>query len=109
NAGPMLRLQKWLWDRNMGRRAGQFIPFRYFWYALSILLLLFLVLPSVIVVIMSFNAGDTLRFPPSALSTRWYEAYVSNETMMAASFNSLVLATGVSLLSLVLGIMAAYS
>lgn len=109
NAGPMLRLQKWLWDRNMGRSSGQVIPFHYLWYVLSISLLLFLVLPSVIVVIMSFNAGDTLRFPPSALSVRWYETFFSNQTMMTASLNSIMLATGVALLSLVLGVMAAYS
>lgn len=109
NAEPVVRLQKWLWDRNMGRSAGRGIPLDYFWYALSIFLLLFLVLPSVIVVVMSFNAGDTLRFPPSALSMRWYESFFSNQTMMTASLNSIVLATGVALLSLVLGGMAAYA
>src|SRR5690606_10595818 len=109
NSEPMVRLQKWLWDRNLGRSAGQGIPFHFLWYALSIFLLLFLVLPSVVVVIMSFNAGDTLKFPPSALSVRWYETFFSNQTMMTASLNSTLLATGVALLSLVLGVMAAYA
>lgn len=109
NAGPVARLQKWLWDRNMGRAGGQVLPFRMFWYGLSALLLLFLILPSVIVVVMSFNGNDALGFPPTSWSTRWYETFFSSPTMMHASLNSVLIASGVALLSLALGVTAAYA
>lgn len=109
NAKPVARLQKWLWERNMGQSVKQSLLFQLLWSAYGGLLLLFLVLPSVIVVVMSFNGDDALGFPPTSWSLRWYEKFFSSQTMMEASFNSLWIATGVALLSLVLGVMAAYA
>lgn len=109
NAEPMMRLQKWLWDRKVGQSTRRFVPFQLFWYLFSALLLLFLVLPSVIVVVMSFNGNDALGFPPTSWSLRWYETFFSSETMMNASANSIIIATGTALLSLALGGTAAYA
>lgn len=44
-------------------------------YLLGGLVMLFLIAPSVIIVIMSFSGSTLLQFPPEQWSLRWYEAY----------------------------------
>ncbi|TIL54282.1 MAG: ABC transporter permease, partial [Mesorhizobium sp.] len=44
-------------------------------YGLGALVLLFLIAPSVIIVIMSFSDSTLLQFPPQEWSLRWYESY----------------------------------
>src|SRR5205807_1950093 len=44
-------------------------------YALGGLVMLFLIAPSVIIVIMSFSGSSLLQFPPQEWSLRWYESY----------------------------------
>jgi putative spermidine/putrescine transport system permease protein len=41
---------------------------------LSAIILLFLLVPIVMVILVSFSADDTLQFPPSSWSLRWYQA-----------------------------------
>jgi putative spermidine/putrescine transport system permease protein len=71
------------------------------------LVCLFLVLPSLIVVPMSFNADNLLRFPPQGFSTIWYKTYFGAEDWRAASWHSLVIAFSVTLLATALGTVAA--
>ncbi len=70
--------------------------------------LLFLCLPILIVVPMSFSSARSLHFPPPSLSLRWYEILFSDRGWIDASVDSLVLGTISSCLGLVLGTMAAY-
>jgi len=109
NAGPMAGLQRWLWDRNIGRSARHALPFHVLWYAFSILTLLFLILPSVVVVIMSFTGEDTLGFPPESWSLRWYKTFFANRTMTNAAITSFWIAISSSVLALFLGITASYA
>lgn len=74
----------------------------------SIAVLLFLCLPVIIVIPMSFSSAQSLQFPPPGLSLRWYETLFSDRRWIDASINSLVLAFIASSLSLVLGTLAAY-
>jgi len=46
-------------------------------YVLGGLILLFLILPSLLVIPLSFSDSRYLAFPPPGWSTRWYEAYFS--------------------------------
>lgn len=75
---------------------------------LALLALLFLVLPILIVIPMSFSGAQSLTFPPPSLSLRWYESFFADDAWLVALFNSVVVALTSSLLSLVLGTLAAY-
>lgn len=60
-------------------------------WGFSALVLLFLMLPTLIVVPLSFSASDLLEFPPREWSLRWYETFFTSPSWMAALRTSLVL------------------
>jgi putative spermidine/putrescine transport system permease protein len=75
--------------------------------ALAAMALLLLAAPTLIVVIVSFTSGLSLRFPPPGFSFRWYESLADSWQLQFAARNSLtvaVIATGVAVL---LGVPAA--
>jgi len=61
-------------------------------YAIGATVLIFLVLPTLIVIPMSFSASQFLRFPPEHWSLRWYENYVASPAWMQATATSLKVA-----------------
>lgn len=63
----------------------------------------FLLLPLVIVVLASFNAGKFLTFPPQGFSLRWYVAFFNSGPFMSSLFFSLELAVIASVISTLLG------
>lgn len=77
-------------------------------YALVALILAFLVVPCLIVIPMSFSESQYLEFPPRAWSLRWYEAYLGSEEWRDATIVSVQVAALSTLLSTVLGTLAAY-
>jgi putative spermidine/putrescine transport system permease protein len=68
--------------------------------------LAFLVVPSVIVVGMSFSGSRFLEFPPRALSLRWYRAYWSDRAWVDATVRSFEVAVLVTVLAVVIGTLA---
>lgn len=76
--------------------------------AFAILTLLFLVLPILVVVPMSFSSASSLSFPPTNFSLRWYRSFFESDTWLNAMQTSLVLACLSSTFGLVLGSLAAY-
>src|SRR5690606_38636213 len=69
-------------------------------YAVGVIVMVFLVLPTVIVVPMSFSDSQYLEFPPREWSTRWYEHYfgsnawmLATETSFKAGFLTMLVAT----------------
>lgn len=70
--------------------------------------LVFLCLPVLIVVPMSFSNSTSLRFPPEGFSMRWYAHVFGDPRWVRAMQTSLVLALLSSTLALVLGGLAAY-
>src|SRR5580700_1243654 len=74
---------------------------------LSSVALIFLVAPTLIVLITSLTASESLRFPPSGLSLRWYAALIDADQMQRAAWNSLVVALWTTIISVVLGTAAA--
>ncbi|HVM79984.1 MAG TPA: ABC transporter permease [Stellaceae bacterium] len=68
----------------------------------------FLALPSVIIIPMSFGNSDELIFPPRSFSLYLYEKYLLESNWMAATAESLEVALGTAALSLLLGVSAAY-
>ena len=56
----------------------------------GIAVLFFLILPTLIVIPMSFSGASFLEFPPTSFSLRWYEAYFSSPQWMSATKTSLL-------------------
>ena len=70
--------------------------------------LVFLTLPIVIVVPMSFSSAGTLIFPPPGFSLRWYQSFFADPRWLQAAVNSVLIATAASLIAMLLGTIAAY-
>ncbi|MQW01938.1 ABC transporter permease subunit [Sinorhizobium medicae] len=68
----------------------------------------YLLLPGVIVIIISFNSGEFLEFPPREVSLRWYYSFFSDPSWIAAAWNSFQFGLIVSGLSTIIGTMAAF-
>jgi putative spermidine/putrescine transport system permease protein len=67
----------------------------------------FLLAPILVVVGASFNAGNFLTFPPQGLSFRWYVVFFNNEVFMRAIRTSLWVAAVSTVVSGIIGTMAA--
>jgi putative spermidine/putrescine transport system permease protein len=77
-------------------------------YALGALVLLFLVLPSLLVIPLSFSDSRYLAFPPPGWSTRWYAAYFGAVEWRDATIVSFIAALATMVIATVLGTLAAY-
>jgi len=75
----------------------------------AVAVLVYMCLPILIVVPMSFSTSNSLKFPPPGLSLRWYDSFFGDERWLEAGFNSLMLATLSSTIALTLGTLAAYA
>lgn len=82
---------------------------RWWLYALSGLTIAFLVLPSLIVIPMSFSGSSSLAFPPPSWSLRWYEAYFGSSQWLTATQTSLIVALFTAAVATPIGTAAAYS
>lgn len=74
--------------------------------AVCAIILFFLLFPTLLVVPMSLSPSNYLRFPPTGLSLRWYEAYLSDPDWLAATLFSLQIAAITTAVSTVIGTMA---
>lgn len=77
-------------------------------YGLAVLIMLFLVAPTVIVIPMSFSDSQYLEFPPKTWSLRWYEVYFASPAWMQATATSFKAGILTMLVATPLGTMAAY-
>ena len=77
-------------------------------YVLAGLILLFLVLPTVIVIPMSFSESQYLEFPPQEWSLRWYRNYFNSTAWMQATATSFKAGILTMIVATILGTMAAY-
>jgi putative spermidine/putrescine transport system permease protein len=76
-------------------------------YIFGALVILFMVLPSLIVIPMSFSDSIMMKFPPDTFSLRWYRVFFSKAEWISAFWLSVKLGAGVMGLSTVLGVLAA--
>lgn len=77
-------------------------------YVLSGLVMAFLVIPTLIVIPMSFSDSQYLQFPPTHWSLRWYRHYFESAEWLQATATSLEAAFFTSLIATPIGVMAAY-
>ncbi|WP_192256567.1 ABC transporter permease [Mesorhizobium silamurunense] len=78
-------------------------------YLLGGLVMLFLIAPSVIIVIMSFSGSTLLQFPPEQWSLRWYESYFGSVEWRDATIVSVKVAVMTAIVATPLGTAAAYA
>jgi putative spermidine/putrescine transport system permease protein len=67
----------------------------------------FLALPAVLVVVVSFDTANYMQFPPSGLTLKWYQLIFASETMRLAILNSMIVAVVSTLLTVAIGVPAA--
>jgi ABC-type spermidine/putrescine transport system permease subunit II len=89
-------------DRGLGRAERSLVV------GLAVLAVIFLMLPVIIVIPMSFSGAQLLTFPPPSLSLRWYDSFFGDPAWLSALLNSVVVALASSVLALILGTLAAY-
>ncbi|GLK71524.1 ABC transporter permease [Ancylobacter dichloromethanicus] len=73
------------------------------------LILVWLLVPILIIVPMSFSGARFLAFPPPFWSLRWYEAYFTSPAWMQATGVSLTVAVSSAIIATVMGTAAAYA
>ncbi len=78
-------------------------------YIVAAIIMLLLVIPSFIVIPMSFSNSQYLEFPPETWSLRWYSVYFESSKWMRATVTSFQTGTLTMLLATPLGTMAAYA
>jgi len=71
------------------------------------LILLFLVLPILVVMVVSFSSETYLTFPPPAFGLRWYNAYFASDDWLQSTWLSLRVAAAVVVLATFFGTLAA--
>jgi putative spermidine/putrescine transport system permease protein len=84
-------------------------PWRVAFIAFCAIVLLYLILPILIIVPMSFSSTRFLTFPPPSLSLRWYQDYVASAAWMQATRVTLIVALATVAIATPLGVAAAYA
>lgn len=77
-------------------------------YVISVIIMILLVIPTLIVVPMSFSDSQYLEFPPESWSTRWYGHYFGSSEWMLATRTSFKVAFLTMLVATPTGVLAAY-
>jgi putative spermidine/putrescine transport system permease protein len=82
-----------------------------FWvsiWAVSVLALIYLLLPTLIIVGAAFTSTDFIAFPPKGLSLRWFAKLWELDAVRMAAARSLGIALAATSLAVVLGVAAAF-
>jgi putative spermidine/putrescine transport system permease protein len=87
---------------------GARAPRRLVLHAFAILVGAFLLIPTLVVVPMSFNSSATLGIFSGEWTTRWYGDLVHDPRWREAAANSLKVAVGTTIVSVVVGTLAAW-
>ncbi len=74
---------------------------------IGIAVALYLILPTLIVIPLSFNANQAFEFPPKALSLRWYENFFSDPIWLTSLGNSFLVALLAAAIATTVGTAAA--
>ena len=78
-------------------------------YVVAAIIMLLLVIPTFIVIPMSFSDSQYLEFPPDHWSVRWYTVYFESAKWMRATVTSVQVGFLTMLLATPVGTMAAYA
>ncbi len=70
---------------------------------------IYIAIPLLVTLLMSFNDGQLIRFPINAWSARWYGDFFASPQWTQALWNSLQIAVGTTVLSTTAGTLAAWA
>jgi len=73
------------------------------------LILAFIYVPLLVVAVYAFNASNIQTWPISGISFRWFERAFADGSIREALLNSVLAASGATIIALVLGTMAAFA
>jgi putative spermidine/putrescine transport system permease protein len=76
-------------------------------WAIVLFDLVFLAVPTLVIVVASFTAGNVIAFPPEGLSLRWYGVLLEDRAFSAALWRSVWVAVVCTLVSIPAGTLAA--
>jgi len=79
----------------------------FFMRSFNVLALVFLVLPILVIIPLSFSDSTFLSYPMPGYSMRWYENLIHSEAWVRAAKNSFIVAPMAALIATVLGTLAA--
>lgn len=79
-----------------------------FFWAIVVLILIFMTIPALVVVVTSFSPSELLEFPPSGFSLKWYARAVTYPDFQDAFINGLIVTAFASTLALTVGTAVAY-
>jgi putative spermidine/putrescine transport system permease protein len=82
------------------------LVFRVSIWTLAMLTLVLLIAPTLVVLIVSFTDGFSLKFPPPGYSLKWYGELIDASQLHFAAWNSIKVAVATTVLS-VLGVCGA--
>ena len=91
----------------MARRSTWITPGRLLLLAAGYTVLIFLLLPSLLIMPMSVGESAFLEFPPTGFTLRWYDDYLSDRDWIDPTIFSFQIAILVALIATTLGTMAA--
>ena len=74
---------------------------------IGVLVALYFILPTLVVIPLSFSAEQSFQFPPREFSLRWYENFFTNPVWIGSLGNSLLVAALAALLATIVGTAAA--
>ncbi|MGF7160775.1 putative spermidine/putrescine transport system permease protein [Rhodoligotrophos appendicifer] len=74
---------------------------------IGVVIAVYLILPIVFIVLLSFGSSRWLAFPPPYWTVRWYQEFFADDQWLTSIFVSLRVAVVVTVLSTLLGLMAA--
>ncbi|PWJ86395.1 putative spermidine/putrescine transport system permease protein [Pseudaminobacter salicylatoxidans] len=77
--------------------------------SIALLVILFLQVPVIVVVLAAFSTTSYLTIPPQGLTLKWFAKVLSDPVYLDAIRISIILAMGSTVISLVLGVAAAYA
>lgn len=72
------------------------------------ILFVFLLVPVLVIIPLSFSGENTLRFPPSSWGFRWYAELYANSRMLGAFRASMIIGVLVTMATLLIALPAAY-
>jgi putative spermidine/putrescine transport system permease protein len=96
-----------IWNSSVSETQIKFKQ-RIWLYFISGIILFLLIVPSLVVVPMSFSGSQYLEFPPETLSLRWYENYFGSADWRQATWTSIKTGVLTIFVATPVGIMAAY-
>lgn len=85
------------------------LPERVWYYAFRVLcglILLFLIVPIIVIIPLSFNSDSFLMYPMSGFSLRWYDEFFGSDVWRTALKNSMIISPLATVLAVVLGTLA---